>query len=242
MAGVIFAVIGVSGVVAQIYRYINVSGPVQRQQTKWVVFGLAMTILAILGRYAPLLIFPSLNTSSSFYFLIFTYVYPLVLLLIPLTLGFAILRYRLWDIDILINRTLVYGTLTALLALLYFGLIFALQSLFQGLFHQNNAVAIVVSTLAIVGLFQPLRHRIQRFIDRRFYRSKYDTSKTLEAFNATLRNEVDLSQLSENLLAVVKETMQPASVSLWLRTPSQGRRSGSNQLPQLNKESEKDEM
>ena len=238
----IFLVNGGSGVVAQIYRYINVSGPVQRQQTKWVVFGLAMTILAILGRYASLLIFPSLNTSSSFYFLIFTYVYPLVLLLIPLTLGFAILRYRLWDIDILINRTLVYGTLTALLALLYFGLIFALQSLFQGIFHQNNAVAIVVSTLAIVGLFQPLRHRIQRFIDRRFYRSKYDATKTLEAFNATLRNEVDLSQLSENLLAVVKETMQPASVSLWLRTPSQGRRSGSNQLPHMNKESEKGEM
>ena len=132
MISAIFLVNGGSGVVAQIYRYINVSGPVQRQQTKWVVFGLAMTILAILGRYVSLLIFPSLNTSSSFYFLIFTYVYPLVLLLIPLTLGFAILRYRLWDIDILINRTLVYGTLTALLALLYFGLVVALQALFKG--------------------------------------------------------------------------------------------------------------
>ena len=240
----IFLVNGGSGVVAQIYRYINVSGPVQRQQTKWVVFGLAMTILAILGRYASLLIFPSLNTSSSFYFLIFTYVYPLVLLLIPLTLGFAILRYRLWDIDILINRTLVYGTLTALLALLYFGLVVALQALFKGLTGQVGAsqLVIVISTLAIAALFQPLRHRIQKIIDRRFYRRKYDAARTLAAFSATLRNEVDLSQLSENLLAVVEETMQPASVSLWLRTPSQGRRSGSNQLPQLNKESEKDEM
>jgi len=237
----IFLVNGGSGVIAQIYRYARVSGPVQRQQTKWVVFGLAATTLVILGRLVPQLIFPSLSTSSSPYFLVSTYIYPVGLLLIPLTLGIAILRYRLWDIDILINRTLVYGTLTALLALLYFGLIFALQSLFQGMFHQNNAVAIVVSTLAIVGLFQPLRHRIQRFIDRRFYRSKYDAAKTLEAFNATLRNEVDLIQLSENLLAVVEETMQPASVSLWLRTPSQERRPGSNQLFQLNRVPGRDE-
>jgi hypothetical protein len=127
------------------------------------------------------------------------------------------LRSRLWDIDRLINRTLVYGTLTASLALLYFGLIFALQSLFQGLFKQNNAVAIVVSTIVIYVLFQPLRHRLQRFIDRRFYRSKYNAAKTLEAFSATLRNEVDLSQLREHLLTVVQETMQPAHVSLWLR-------------------------
>ena len=105
----IFLVNGGSGVVAQIYRYVRVSGPVQRQQTKWVVFGLAATMLVILGRYVPLLIFPSLSTSSSPYFLVSTYVYPLGLLLIPLTLGIAILRYRLWDIDILINRTLVYG-------------------------------------------------------------------------------------------------------------------------------------
>jgi hypothetical protein len=139
----------------------------------------------------------------------------------PLSIGFSILRYRLYDIDVLINRTLVYGSLTVLLALLYFGLIFALQALFQGMFHQNNAVAIVISTLVIAALFQPLRRRIQAIIDRRFYRRKYEAAKIVEAFSATLRSEVDLGQLREQLLNVVQETMQPAHVSLWLRKPQQ---------------------
>jgi hypothetical protein len=113
-----------------------------------------------------------------------------------------------------------YGSLTALLALLYFGLIFALQSLFQGMFRQNNAVAIVVSTLVIAALFQPLRHHLQAIIDHRFYRRKYDAARTLAAFSATLRDEVDLSQLREHLLTIVQETMQPTQVSLWLRQPT----------------------
>ena len=113
--------------------------------------------------------------------LLFLTIWPIALLLIPLSIGFSILRYRLYDIDLLINRTLVYGTLTVLLALVYFGLIFALQYLLRGIISQNNDVAIVVSTLAIAALFQPLRHRIQAIIDRRFYRRKYDAAKVVES-------------------------------------------------------------
>jgi len=154
--------------------------------------------------------------------IIFTATY-FLLLLIPLSIVFAILRARLWDIDILINRTLVYATLTATLALIYFGLIFGLQSLMRGLIGQagDNPLVIVISTLAIAVLFQPLRHRLQRVIDRRFFRRKYDAAQTLAAFSATLRHEVDLEQLREELRGVVEETMQPAHVSLWLRQPHQ---------------------
>ncbi len=138
---------------------------------------------------------------------------------IPISFGIAILRYHLYDIDILINRTLVYGTLSAILALVYFGLIFALQYLLRGIINQNNDVAIVISTLMIAALFQPLQRRIQTLIDRRFYRRKYDAAKILKAFSASLRTEVDLTQLREQLVAVVQETMQPSHVSLWLRQP-----------------------
>jgi hypothetical protein len=190
-----------------------------------LLFGVSMVFLiSDLGWVLLRSIFPWLAQPGSFSNVFFgTVLWALLFNCIPLSIGIAMLRYRLWDIDILINRTLVYGSLTSLLALLYFGLIFALQSLFQGMFHQNNAVAIVVSTLVIAALFQPLRHRIQAIIDRRFYRRKYDAAKTLEAFSATLRNEVDLNQLRAELVAVVQETMQPAHVSLWLRSPEHDR-------------------
>ena len=134
----------------------------------------------------------------------------------PTAVGIAITRYRLYDIDILINRTLVYGSLTAMLIGLYFGGIVVLQRLFVLLTGQQSALAVVASTLLIAALFNPLRRRIQSFIDRSFYRSKYDARKTLITFSAQLRDETDLEALSDDLVGVVRETMQPAHVSLWL--------------------------
>ena len=140
----------------------------------------------------------------------------LAVVCIPISAGIAMLRYRLYDIDVLINRTLIYGVLTAVLALAYVISILVFQYLLSG-FTSGSQLPIVGSTLVIAVLFQPLRRRIQRIIDRRFYRSKYDAARTLAAFSARLRNEVDLQQLSEHLLTVVQETMQPTYVSLWLR-------------------------
>jgi hypothetical protein len=138
---------------------------------------------------------------------------------IPLAVGIAVLRYRLYDIDLVINRTLVYGALTILLTALYFGGVATTQAIFRTLtgHEEQPQLAIVVSTLLIAALFTPLRRRIQGFIDRRFYRRKYDARKTLAAFSAQLRDETDLDALSDDLVGVVRETMQPAHVSLWLR-------------------------
>jgi hypothetical protein len=149
----------------------------------------------------------------------------LTLTIVPLALSIAVLRYRLYDIDILINRTLVYGSLTATLALVYFGGVTATQALFRALTGQEKQtqLAIVVSTLVIAALFSPLRRRVQGLVDRRFYRRKYDARKTLEAFSAKLRDETNLNALSDDLTSVVRETMQPAHVSLWLH-PARGPR------------------
>jgi hypothetical protein len=204
-------------VVALIYRYRVVSTTVERQQTKWIVFGWSATILLAIVWNLPPLLFPSFARPGTLYDLALAVINSLVLLPGILCVAIAILRYRLWDIDILINRTLVYGTLTVILAVVYVGLVIGLQALLRGIISQDNSVAIVISTLAIAALFQPLRYRIQRVIDRRFYRSKYDAAKIVAAFSATLRQEVDLDQLREHLMAVVEETMQPAHVSLWLR-------------------------
>jgi hypothetical protein len=214
----LFIVFGGS-LATQVYRYRRVASAIERQQIKWLFYGFAPVLLLPICFGLVGLLFPALNSPGSLLPVAAEPLFRFYYLPIPFCIGIALLRYRLWDIDVLINRTLVYGSLTALLALLYVGLIFALQALFQGVFHQNNDVAIVVSTLVIVALFQPLRHRIQQIINRRFYRRKYDARRIIANFSATLRGEVELTELSEQLVAVVEETMQPAHVSLWLNSP-----------------------
>ncbi len=211
----------------QLYRYRRISSPLQRQQTKWVVFGLAVPCAVLVGGYGltiiPALGDPSAPAGASYQLALGAFL-GCTLLLIPLSFGFAMLHARLWDIDVLINRTLVYGTLTVILTAVYVGLVIGLQALLRGLISHDSGVAIVISTVAIYFLFQPLRRRIQQVIDRRFYRRKYDAAKVVAAFSATLRQEVDLEQLREHLLAVVQQTMEPAHVSLWLRLPEPSRK------------------
>ncbi len=209
---------------AQVYRYVRVSRPIERQQTKWVVFGLAAAILVFAGLALPVGLFPTLaepGTPGLLYSLGGMTLANLGFLCLPVSIGVAVLRYRLFDIDPLINRTLVYGLLTACLAALYGTSVVVLQGLFRAFTGQETDLAIVASTLAIAVLFQPLRRRIQNFTDRRFYRRKYDAAMTLDAFGARLREEVDLDRLSADLLAVTKEALEPAHVSLWLRPPKE---------------------
>jgi hypothetical protein len=203
-------------VAAQLYRYRRVSSPLERQQTKWVVFGFAVVLLYLFLGVVPYLLFPVLAGNTSFYLLVYTAVEGILLLLIPLSFGFAILRSRLWDIDVLINRTLVYGLLTTSLLAMYLVLVFGGQYLLASLFGKNNQVVLVVSTLIVASLAVPLRRRMQALVDRRFYRSKYDAGRVVARFNDTLRHEVHLEPLCEQLLAVVEETMQPAHLSLWI--------------------------
>jgi hypothetical protein len=203
----------------QWYRYRHLSNAVERQQIKWAVLGIGALIVAAVVRLVPTMFIPTLTQPGALYNSLSTPALICVSLVIPLSIGLAILRYRLWDVDILINKALVYGLLTGTLAAVYTGLIIGLESLVGRFTAQTDQpFLIVISTLAIAALFQPLRSGIQRLIDRRFYRERYDAAKTLATFSATLRNEVDLEQLHAQLIAVVNETMQPGHVSLWLRS------------------------
>jgi hypothetical protein len=221
----------VASALSLVLRYRRSEGEV-REQIKWLAFAASITGVVYLAIMSAGVInwlvsapeTPSDLGTHTWWGALLEDVMLLSFSGIPVAIGFAILKHRLYDIDILINRALVYGTITVMLAVVYFGGVAGTQTIFRALTSQEQQpqLSIVISTLLIAALFMPLRRRIQGFIDRRFYRSKYDAAKTLEAFSAKLRHETDLDALNEELVGVVRETMQPAHVSLWLRpeTPS----------------------
>ena len=220
LAGAILA--GCSTVASAVSLIVRLrrAGSEQRQQIKWFAYGGVVVVGTIIASG-----FVSIWSIPGSILII-----SVALLGLPVFTGIAILKYRLYEIDIIINRTLVYGSLTIMLAAVYFAGVVGTQYVFRAVTGQERLpqLVVVVSTLAIAAMFDPLRRRIQSFIDRRFYRRKYDAAKTLEAFSARLRDETDLAALSEELVSVVRQTMQPDHVSLWLRpdTASKGRRTG----------------
>ncbi|CAN5658596.1 hypothetical protein BH20ACT12_BH20ACT12_16250 [soil metagenome] len=210
-----------ASVFSLVMRYRRTRGEV-RQQIKWIALAASFVGLLYLTAMVFALVFPSgawFQAGSPLWLDLLGYAALTSFTLVPVAIGFAVLRYRLYEIDIIINRTLVYGSLTISLALVYVGLVVSLQYVFRALTGGDSQLVIVASTLVIAALFNPLRRRIQSFIDRRFYRSKYDARKTLEEFGARLRDETDLDSLSADLVGVVRETVRPAQVSLWLRQP-----------------------
>jgi hypothetical protein len=217
MLGVAGSIVAAGSMVASAVSLIvrlRRAGSVERQQIKWLAYGGAVMV-ATLGA-GGLITLWSVPVSIV--------VMSVSLLGLPVFTGIAIVRHRLYDIDLIINRTLVYGALTAMLVLVYLGGVVFLQYVFRTLTGGESQLAIVASTLTIAALFNPLRRRIQTFIDHRFYRSKYDARKTLEAFSTKLRDETDLDALNDDLLGVVRETMQPTHLSLWLHPETGAKR------------------
>jgi hypothetical protein len=196
--------IGLLGAAAAVFVRFRRSRGVERQQLKWFLFAAALT---------PAIMFTDRLA------LVGEILFGLVLMSLPAAVGIAVLRYRLYDIDIIIRRTLAYGLLTAILALVYFGIVSVLQNLIIVMSGLHSAIATVLSTLAIAALFSPLRRRIQESIDRVFYRRRYDAEQTLQDFAIKVRDEVELEQLIQHLVSVVQETMQPASISLMQKEP-----------------------
>jgi hypothetical protein len=213
MVPLVLLVAAASSVFVRLRRAIGV----ERQQIKWFAYATAATVIGLVLAY----VIPDVIDEPLWFERIGYAILLSLIPAIPISIGIAILKYRLYDIDIIINRTLVYGSLTAMLVALYFGAIILLQRVFVASTGQESTLAVVASTLAIAALFNPLRRRIQSFVDRRFYRRKYDARKTLEAFSAKLKDETDLNALNEDLVGVVRETMQPSHASLWLRPDSE---------------------
>ena len=208
-----------SGLLAQMYRYLILSGPVHKQQTKLVVSALVVVASVLVLLFA---LNPGLGAGLSdlsvvtprveaLYNLILLAVLGATLLTLPLSIGVSVLRYRLWDIDVLINQTLVYGALTAILGSAYFGIVFGI-----GAVAGSSYVTVAAATLAVAAAFEPLRRKLQRLIDRYFFRKRYDADHTLEEFSARLREQIDLEELSAEMLKIVDDTVMPAGVSLWV--------------------------
>ena len=204
--------------VVSIYLRLRRASGEERQQIEWLVYAAALLGIIVVVSVVGDLFF------GGFGWWIFLVVI-LAFLGLPISIGVAVLRYRLYDIDIIINRTLVYGSLTAMLVLVYVGCVIGLQYILRGLTGEESQLAIVASTLVVAALFNPFRRRVQAFIDRRFYRRKYDARMTLEEFSAKLREETDIDALNSELLSTVRQTMQPEHVSLWLR-PGAGPKGG----------------
>jgi hypothetical protein len=210
-----------ASVLSLVMRYQRSRGE-ERQQIKWIAFAASVVGLLYLIAMVCAFFFPSgawFQAGSPLWLDLLGYAALISFTVVPIAVGFAVLRYRLYDIDLIINRTLVYGALTVMLGATYFGSVVVLQQVFRTVSGQQSTVAVVASTLAIAALFNPFLRRVQSFVDRRFYRRKYDAAKILQAFSAKMRDDTDLNALSDDILAVVRETIQPEHVSLWLRQP-----------------------
>jgi hypothetical protein len=210
------AALTIACAVALFVRYRR-ANETEREQIKWLLYACAVFLVVYVGGFVS-----GLGGTASVGGYIWGVFFGLSVITLPAAIGIAILKYRLYDIDLVINRTLVYGLLTAILALAYLGGVATTQAIFRTLTGQEHQpqLVVVISTLVIAALFNPLRRRTQSFIDRRFYRKKYDARKALEVFSARMRDETDLNALRDDLVGVVSEAMQPAHVSLWLRPDS----------------------
>ena len=219
IVGLLFPVCLLASASSLVLRYLR-SGEEVREQIKWLAFAASVVALGVSGAIVEGTLFASDANGSTDPFLgkLLQDAITLSFAGIPIAIGFAVLKYRLYDIDVVINRALVYGSLTVSLATVYWGTVVLLQEIFRALSGQESTLAVVASTLAIAALFGPLRRSAQSFVDRRFYRRKYDAAETLAAFSSRMREETNLEALHDDVLGVIRETMQPEHASLWLRS------------------------
>ncbi len=219
LGGLLPPILVATGLAAQFYRYRRVSSVKQKRQTKWVIYAAVLAIIILVT--TVMLSFLMAQSNHPLFWLFAQTCFPLIFALLPLSVGIAILRSQLWDIDLIIRKTAIYALLTLLLTLVYLGSVVVIQNFFTSASGQRSPAALVISTLLIAALFTSLRRRVQNGIDRRFYRRKYDAAQALAAFARTVRDEVELERLKAELLQVVQETVQPESAGVWLKPAGQ---------------------